>query len=94
MDIDNLEVQIKKYDRKKNYVIANVIVCGVLEIRGYVARYTPTKYSTNPVFIVSPPTVPTRSKKRFWVVRLKDSALWEQLKEKIIEKAREHANSL
>ncbi len=91
--IDEIEVEIKSRDKKDNVVIANILIKEVVEIRGFVVRYGTTKYSpVSPVWFVSPPSVKGRNKAYFWVARIKDSALWEKLEKKIIEKAKEFTN--
>ncbi|MBI4100798.1 hypothetical protein HY439_03630 [Candidatus Microgenomates bacterium] len=95
MNIEDFEIKIKKYDREKNCVIANVVVLGELELRGFVVRYTTTKYSTTyPVWIVSPPSVKGRNNNYFWVIKLKNDLLWQQLSKKLIEEANQYANSI
>ncbi len=95
MTLDDIEIKIKKYDKKKNVVIVNLVVLGEIEMRGFVVRYVCTKDSPRaPVWVVSPPSVVGRNKKYFWIVKFLDSALWQRLKEAIADVAREHANSL
>lgn len=95
MNIEDFEIKIKKYDREKNVVIVNLLVCGELEIRGYRVRYTTTRFSPNyPVWIASPPSVKGRNKTSFWIVRLKNPALWQKLEKKLIEEAGNYTNLL
>ena len=84
LEIDDIEIKIKKYDRDKNIVILNLLICGQLEIRGYTVRFTETRYSrSKPIWLVTPPS--TRTKRNVWfhVVRFKDTALWQQVREQI-----------
>ncbi|MCL4417340.1 MAG: hypothetical protein M1365_11685 [Actinobacteria bacterium] len=95
MEIQDFEIQPKKYDKGKNSVYVNIIVCGIFEIRGYVVRFTETQYSHgSAVWVVSPPSVRMRNKRYFWIVRLKDKELWKQLQELIIEKVKEYTSSV
>ena len=95
INIDDIEIKIKTYDRKKNQVILNLMLFDQLQIRGFIVRYTTTKFSLiTPVWVVTPPSVRGRNKAWFHIVRFTDSALWEQLQKRIIEAANEHANSL
>jgi len=95
MDINDIDIEIKKYDKEKNFVISNLTILGILELRGFVARYTTTKHSPNtPVWVVSPPAIKGKGGTYFWTVRFKDSSLWQKVKEKILRMSREHANSL
>ncbi len=88
LSIDDIEIKIKKYDREKNFVIANIIVLDVIEIRGFVLRFTTTKHSLNrPVWVITPPSVRGRNKTFFHIARFKDSALWQQLQKAFIEEA-------
>lgn len=94
MDIEDFEIKIKKYDRAKNTVIVNVVVLEVIELRGFTVRYTPTKHSTTPIWLVTPPSIKTsRHKPYFWIVRIKDSALWQQLQERIVDYTKEYTNN-
>lgn len=91
MEIDNIEIKIQKYDRFKQQVIVNLFFFHELEVRGYVARFTTTKYSPDyPVWIVSPPSVRQRNKKYFHVVRLENRELWKILQEKIVSAVKEY----
>lgn len=95
MNINDFEIKIKKYDEKRQVVFVNVIICGELETRGWVVRYTKTIYSVdNPVWIANPPSVRGRNKKIFWIVYLKNSTLWQLLQKKITDKAIEYTNLL
>ncbi len=95
MNIDDIEIKIKTYNRTKNLVILNLILFDQLELRGFTVRYTETKYSPlHPVWIVTPPSVRGRNKAWFHIVRFKDSALWQQLQKRIIDAASEQANSV
>jgi hypothetical protein len=95
MNIEDFEIKIKKYDRDKNVVIANILVCGELEIRGFRVSFTTTKSSPHyPVWIASPPSIRARNKSFFWIVRLTSAALWQQLQNKLVEEARSYANKL
>ena len=93
LHIEDFEIKIKKYDRDKNQVIVNLIVCEELEIRGFIVRYTSTKYSTSPIWIVSPPSVKGRNRFYFWIVNLKNPTLWESLQKEIINLVKEYTNS-
>lgn len=94
MDIEDFEVKVKKYDRIKSVVIINLLINNELEIRGFVVRYTTTKYSpVSPVWIVSPPSVRGRNRKYFWIVRFENSALWEKLQSVMIRLAKEHTDT-
>jgi hypothetical protein len=93
MNIDDLEIRIKKYDREKQVVILNVLACNVLEVRGFRARYGRTNRSPNAsVWIVSPPAVRV-GKNYFWIFELKDNDLWQQLTKKIINAVREYTST-
>jgi hypothetical protein len=95
MNIDDIKIKIKTYDKQKNHVIANLVIRDTWEIRGYILRYTTTKYSPiNPVWVVTPPSVKGRGKMYFHIVRCLDSALWQQVQARLIDLANEHANSL
>lgn len=95
MKIEDIQIKIKKYDKEKNFVLVNLLICGVLELRGFVIRYTTTKKSPNsPVWLVNPPSVVGRNKKFFWIVRFTDSELWGRLKNRIIDEAKNYTNSL
>lgn len=95
MDIEDFEIKVKKYDTVKSVVYVNVTVYGVLEIRGYVVRYTTTKYSHgSSVWMVSPPAIKGKNRRYFWIVELKDTELWKQLQELIISKAKDYTNSI
>lgn len=95
MDIDNFKIEIKKYDEQKHFVIVNVIVLDTIELRGFTVRYTTTKYSHGyPVWLVSPPTRMDRNKIPFWIVRILDSTLWQQLQRAIIKEAEKYTNLL
>ena len=94
MNIDDIEIKIKTYDREKNFVIVNLNIHEVIEIRGFTVRYMTTKHSpTYPVWIVTPPSVRGRNKMFFHIVRVKDSALWQKLEKRIIEMAKEYTNT-
>ncbi len=95
MTIDDIEIKIKKYDREKQVVIVNLLLFEELEIRGYVARFTKTKYSSYPIWLVSPPSVSVgRGKytKRFWISEFKNSDFWEKLQQEIIHAVIKHTN--
>ncbi len=94
MEIDDFSIRIKKYDRSKNLVIVNLVICNEFVVRGYTVRYTPTKYSSSPVWLVTPPCVKSRYKQYFWIAELKNTALWEILQKKIIDAVIEHTNLL
>jgi len=90
MKIEDFEIKIKKYDQNKNQVIVNINVCQELEIRGYVVRYRETKYSSFPIWIVTPSAVRGRNKMFFHIVRLKNELLWGTLQKKIIDLVKEY----
>lgn len=94
MNLEDIEIKIKKYDRKKNLVIVNLIIEEVLEIRGFTVRYTTTRRSAIPIWIVNPPSVIGRNKTYFWITRFLDSDFWQRLQEEIIRQAREYANNI
>lgn len=95
LSIDDIDIKIKKYDREKNQVILNLIIYDQLELRGFIVRYTETKFSPyNPVWVVTPPSIKGRNKVWFHIVRFKDSALWQQLQKQIIDVANNHVNTL
>ena len=92
MNIEDIEIKIKKYDREKQVVIVYILLFGQLEIRGFRARFGRTKYSPNAsVWIVSPPAVKTKNK-YFWIVEFKDSNLWKELEKRIIKDVRSYTN--
>lgn len=91
MNIDDFYIKVKKYDKKTNSVILNVTVCDILEVRGFRVTYTTTKHSPlHPVWIANPPATRGRNKQFFWIVRITDSALWQQLEKKLIEVAEDY----
>lgn len=93
MTIEDFEIKIKKYDREKQVVIANINMLGTVEVRGFRIRYGKTKYSGNSsVWIVSPPAVRV-GKNYFWIFEIKDSDLWQQLSELLIKQAKEYTNT-
>jgi len=95
MQIEDFEIKIKKFDREKNVVYVNLIICGELETRGWVVRYTTTKYSTNSaVWIVNPPSAKGRNKKTFWIVYLKNPSLWNLLQKKVIDEVKDYTDLL
>jgi len=94
MKISDFEIKIKKYDEKKNVVCVNLIVFGELEIRNWVVRYTETRYSSNPIWLVNPPSVKGRNKKIFWIVYLRNTPLWQLLQKKIVEVIKDYTNLL
>ena len=95
MNIQDIEIKIKKYDKEKNFVIANLIISGALELRGFVIRYTTTKKSPNSaIWLVNPPSVVGRNKQYFWIARFLDTELWGRLESKMIDEAKNYSNSL
>ncbi|MCL6096285.1 MAG: hypothetical protein M1444_01180 [Patescibacteria group bacterium] len=93
MEIEDFEILIKKYDKEKNFVILNLLIKDELEVRGFICRYTTTKNSPMyPVWIVSPPSVKGRGKHFFWIINLKNPALWQKLQEKMIEMAKDYTD--
>lgn len=93
MNIDDFEITVKKYDREKQVVILNILVSGVLEVRGFRARYGRTKYSQDrSVWIVSPPAIRI-GKNYFWIFELQDNEMWQQLSERMIQAAREYTTT-
>ncbi len=92
LTIDDIEIKIKKYDREKQIIIVNIMICEKLEIRGFRVRYGRTKYSPNtPIWIASPPSIKIRSK-YFWIVEFKDIDLWVELEKRLINEARSYTN--
>lgn len=90
--VDDIEIKIKKYDREKQVVIANMIISGTLEIRGFRIRYGRTKYSPNaPVWIASPPVIKTRGG-YFWIAEFKNADLWKELEKRLVNEARSYTN--
>jgi hypothetical protein len=95
MNIDDFRIVIKKYDRVKQVVFSNVVVCETLEIRGYVTRYAELKkYPHTAQWIVSPPSVIPKKKsgKYFWIINILNPELWHQLQQKIINAVVEETN--
>ena len=93
LSIDDFEINIKKYDTNKNHVIVNLLICKELEIRGFIVRYSKTKYSPiNPVWIVSPPCVKTRKQVYFWIFNLKNLNLWKELQKEIIRQVKDYTD--
>ena len=95
MNIEDIEIKIKKYDRTKNYVLVNLLLFKELEIRGYVVRFTKTKNTTTPIWLVTPPSVPIgrgKYRKYFWITEFKDADFWEKLQQRIIHLAISHTN--
>ncbi len=92
MLIDDIEIKIKKYDREKNFAIVNLTLLETVEIRGFITRYTETKYSRyKPVWIVNPPSKKT-GKSWFHIIRFKDIELWKELEQRIIDKVIAYTN--
>lgn len=94
INIDDFRIKIKKYDRIKSVAIVNVIICEMIEIRGYQTRYATLK---NPPYtsqwIVSPPLIKKKKvSKPFWIVYLLDVNLWHELQKEIIEAVIEYTN--
>jgi hypothetical protein len=95
MTIEDFRIKIKKYDRINQVVISNVIVCDIIEIRGFVTRYAELKKSPYASqWIVSPPSVRMKGKsnKYFWIVNILDPELWHQLQEKIVQAVIDYTN--
>jgi hypothetical protein len=93
MELEDFEIIIKKYDKEKNVVLINLLIKEIMEIRGFVCRYTTTKNSPMyPVWVVSPPSLRGRGGHYFWIVNLKNPALWQKLQEKMIELAKDYTN--
>lgn len=98
MNLEDIEIDIKKYDRVKNVVIVNLFVSKLIEIRGFIVRYTPTEKSPNqPVWIVNPPSIPVKGKSKFktiyfHVIRFKDLKFWYLLQEEIVRKVIDYTN--
>lgn len=91
MDINDIEIKIKKHDQEKNIAIINVTFFGQLEIRGYRAMLLETK--TLPIrtfWKILPPCVKKTKKEYFWIARFLDKDLWLKLQEKIIEKVNDY----
>ncbi len=86
MDIDDIEIKIKKYNREKEVVILNLIFYKKLEVRGFVARLTETKTEPRHSFWkVNPPCIKGKNNTFFWIVQILDKDLWRKLEERIIE---------
>lgn len=86
MDIDNIEIKIKKYDREKEVVILNLIYNNVIEERGWTVRLLETKAEPRHSFWkITPPCKKIHKNKFFWICRILDKDLWTKLQEKIIE---------
>jgi hypothetical protein len=95
MDIGDIEIKIKKYDREKEIVILNLILFNKLEIRGYRAMLLETK--TPPVrsfWKVLPPCVKKTKKEYFWIARFLDKDLWLKVQEKVIEKVKDYPEDI
>lgn len=95
MMIDNFRIKIKKYDRTKQVVIANIIVSEIIEMRGFVIRYAELKKSPyTSQWIVNPPSVKIRGKsnKYFWMINILDTELWHQLQKKIIVEVKKYTD--
>ncbi len=94
MNINDIKINIKKYDREKQVVIANIVISDTFEVRGFRVRYGQTKYSPDAsVWIVSPPAVKV-GKNYFWIFETKDKKLWQQISEELIKEARNYTNYL
>jgi len=86
MDIDDIEIKIKKYDREKEVVILNLTFFNKLEERGWRAMLLVTKTEPRHSFWkVNPPCIRGKNNTFFWIVRILDKDLWRKLEEKIIE---------
>ncbi|PIY71578.1 hypothetical protein COY87_05435 [Candidatus Roizmanbacteria bacterium CG_4_10_14_0_8_um_filter_33_9] len=86
MDIDDIEIKIKKYDREKEVVILNLTFFNKLEERGWRAMLLETKTEPRHSFWkVNPPCIRGKNNTFFWIVRILDKDLWRKLEEKIIE---------
>lgn len=94
INIDDFKIIVKKYDKGNNFVILNLLICGVIEVRGFRVRYTPTKHSINPIWIVSPPSVKGRGGLYFWIFQLKNTILWQKLESRMIKEAQKEANDI
>lgn len=73
-----------KIDIKKNQgyqIIVNVTVMDMIELRGF--RVRKSRYGKGEWW-VAPPATPSKMGKYFWIVAFKDSALWEELRQRII----------
>lgn len=87
MDIDDIDIKIKKYDREKEVVILNLIFCKRLEVRGFTARLLDTKTEPKHSFwSVNPPCIRRKDNTYFWIVQFLELDFWTQIKERIIEK--------
>jgi len=86
MDIDDIEIKIKKYDREREVVILNLIYEGKIEERGWTARLLETKSEPRHSFWkITPPCKKIYKNKFFWICRILDKNLWLKLQEKIID---------
>ena len=95
MTIDDIEIKIKKYDREKEHVILNLIICKKLEIRGYTAKLLETKTEPRHSFwSVSPPCKERKDHTYFWIVEVPELDFWTQIKEKIIDKVKNYPENI
>jgi len=86
MDINDIEIKIKKYDREKEVVILNLIYKNTIEERGWTARLLETRSEPKHSFWkILPPCVKKGKDRFFWICRILDKDLWIKLQEKIIE---------
>lgn len=91
MDINDIDIKIKKYNREKEVVILNLIFCKKLEVRGYTARLLETKTEPKHSFWkINPPCILNNNKSFFWITEILDKDLWKKLEEKIIETVRNY----
>lgn len=94
INIEDFKIIVKKYDRENNYVILNILICKTIEVRGFIVRYTTTRHSASPVWIVNPPSVKGRKGMYFWIFQLKNTILWQKLESRMIKEARREANDI
>lgn len=89
MKIEDFGVEIKKVNKKKKTVILNVILQGVLEIRGWTAR--PSTFSKNNglKWWVSPPCKQGKNGQWYWWVNFSDLGLWKELEALINDRVEE-----
>ena len=95
MDINDIDIKIKKYDRTKRLLILNLIFCKKVELRGYTAKLVETK--TEPIhsyWSINPPRIRNKDKTYFWIVNVLESGFWLQIKERIIEKVKNYPESI
>jgi len=95
MDINDIEIKIKKYDREKEVVIVNLIFCKTLEERGWTVRLLSKKAEPHHTFWkITPPCKKIYGNKYFWISRILDKDLWIKLQEKVIEEVKNYPDDI